>query len=95
LILQNQSFFVFLCTQKGLPHGVDHSLGSTASAHFLLLTHFHGLCQAICTWLITRTGAVTYKQQKSEKEKMDKAPSLLRIGASFLLIDVLPIGNCT
>lgn len=37
----------------------------------------------------------TYKQLKGEKETMDKAPSLLRIGAGFLLIDVLRIGNCT
>ncbi len=37
----------------------------------------------------------TYKRQKGEKETMDKAPSLLRIGAGFLLIDVLRIGNCT
>ena len=37
----------------------------------------------------------TYKQLKGEKETMDKAPSLLRFGAGFLLIDVLRIGNCT
>ena len=83
--------------KKGLPHSLTTTLVQRLMLIFLTSHPLSLLMPSRLYMAHNKNEGVkkTYKQQKSEKEKMDKAPSLLRIGAGFLLIDVLPIGNCT